>query len=153
MFMAVLKKISRFVKLLARQSRAAAGNGATVAGMADFCRGIKAGHLFLICFLLAGFLPGCAKKPALTPEQADAEKSLMTFNSELAEMPDGATRFFPNSPFGPTTIQAGPFYISGMGNECRSARVLQGSASYRFALCRQQDDLWHSIPTIFESIN
>ena len=78
--------------------------------------------------------------------------NLNPFLAQVAAFPEGATQYFAESPFGPVTIEAGAFYISGLGNKCRSARVTGGSASKRFAVCREENGTWRFIPTIFESM-
>ena len=95
--------------------------------------------LFLLALSLT--LPGCAMREPLTPavSEPEAVPLAVSFTEQV-------------SPFGPVTIEAGAFYISGLGNKCRSARVTGGSASKRFAVCREENGTWRFIPTIFESM-
>jgi hypothetical protein len=74
------------------------------------------------------------------------------FASQVAALPQGASQYFAASPFGPATIAAGPFYVSGLGNECRSARATRENESHRLALCREKGGAWRLIPAVFESL-
>ncbi len=71
---------------------------------------------------------------------------------ELAVLPTGVQRFFDVTPFGPATIEAGSFYLSGLGEQCRAASVLRGVERQRLALCKQSDGAWRLLPSIFESL-
>lgn len=110
-------------------------------------------RFFFLFLILVNLLAGCATRASISPEEQAKENALRAFSEELSSLPTGASQFFPNSPYGPANIEAGGFYISGLGNECRSARILHGAGSYRFALCKGKDDQWLPIPTIFERLN
>ena len=88
------------------------------------------------------------------PMPCDQEVSLSTraFSEKLSALPEGSTQYFNESPFGPATIDVGRAYLSGLGNECRSARATQGVMSQRFALCLEEGGKWRFIPTIFEGM-
>ena len=106
-----------------------------------------------ISLALCAVLSGCAAREsaaptALVPEEAPA----LSFEERVAALPEGSAQYFAESPFGPAAIDAGPFYLSGLGDECRSVRVARGSTSHRFALCKEKNSVWHFIPTIFESM-
>lgn len=110
-------------------------------------------HCLILSLALCAVLSGCAAREsaaptALVPEEAPA----LSFEERVAALPEGSAQYFAESPFGPATIEAGPLYLSGLGNECRSARVTRGSMSYRFALCKEENGAWRFIPTVFESM-
>ena len=96
--------------------------------------------LCAVVFLLSG----CAARESVSPATCVLETA--------PALPEGSSQYFAESPFGPASIESGPFYLSGLGNECRSARVTRGSMSHRFALCKEQNGAWRFIPTVFESI-
>ena len=107
----------------------------------------------LLFLVFCAILSGCAAREsaaptALVPEEAPA----LSFEERVAALPEGSAQYFAESPFGPAAIDAGPFYLSGLGDECRSVRVARGSTSHRFALCKEKNSVWHFIPTIFESM-
>lgn len=105
--------------------------------------------LFLLPALL---LTGCAGRYAPATLSADSSVApAPSFADQVAALPEGSTQYFAESPFGPSSIEAGPLYLSGLGNECRSARAASGTMSHRFAVCREQD-AWRFIPTVFESM-
>lgn len=108
----------------------------------------------LICLLFCAVLSGCATRGPVSEGKTAQEAASATrvFSEQVSTLPEGATQYFAESPFGPATVDAGPFYISGLGNECRSARVSRGSMSHRFALCKEENGSWRFIPTIFESM-
>ncbi len=99
-------------------------------------------------------LSGCAARGTGEPAASEPEAvpAAVSFNEQVAALPEGSTQYFVESPFGPATIDAGPLYLSGLGNECRSARVTRGTMSHRFALCKEENGRWRFIPTIFESM-
>lgn len=99
-------------------------------------------------------LSGCATRGsvALAPSSPEAAPAPLPFNEEVAALPEGSTQYFAESPFGPATIDTGPLYLSGLGNQCRSARVTRGTMSHRFALCKEENGTWRFIPSIFESM-
>ena len=110
-------------------------------------------HCLILSLALCAVLSGCAAREsaaptALVPEEAPA----LSFDERVAALPEGSAQYFAESPFGPAAIDAGPFYLSGLGDECRSVRVARGSTSHRFALCKEKNGVWHFIPTIFESM-
>ena len=100
-----------------------------------------------ISLALCAVLSGCAARESAAPTAA-----ALTFNEQVAALPEGSTQYFAESPFGPATIEVGPLYLSGLGNECRSARVTHGNMSHRFALCKEKNGAWRFIPTVFESM-
>ena len=108
--------------------------------------------LFLLALSLT--LPGCAMREPLTPavSEPEAVPLAVSFTEQVATFPEGATQYFAESPFGPVTIEAGGVYIFGLGDKNRSGRVTGGSASKRFAVCREENGTWRFIPTIFESM-
>lgn len=101
---------------------------------------------------------GCAVREPLAPETDHPETTAKTtypnlsFNDKVATLPEGSTQYFSESPFGSATVDAGPRYLSGLGNECRLARVTCGKGSFRFTLCKEENAKWRFIPTIFESM-
>ena len=108
----------------------------------------------LLFLLFCAILSGCAARESASPATSVPETApaALTFNEQVAALPEGSTQYFAESPFGPASIEAGPLYLSGLGNECRSARVTRGSMSYRFALCKEENGAWRFIPTVFESM-
>ena len=70
--------------------------------------------LFLLAVSLT--LPGCAMREPLTPAVSEPESVplAVSFTEQVAAFPEGATQYFAESPFGPVTIEAGAFYISGL---------------------------------------
>ena len=108
----------------------------------------------LLSLIFCAMLSGCAAHEPLAPAPAvsEAESTALPFNEQVAALPEDSTQYFAESPFGPATIEAGPLYLSGLGNECRSARATRGSMSYRFALCKEENGAWRFIPTVFESM-
>ena len=106
--------------------------------------------LFVFCFSLTGCaVRGPAQSAASNPELTP---SALAFSEGVAALPEGSTQHFAESPFGPAIIDVGSLYLSGLGNECRSARATQGAMSHRFALCREGSGSWRFVPTIFESM-
>lgn len=107
----------------------------------------------ILC-IVAFLLSGCAARESASPATSVPETTpaALPFNEQVAALPEGSTQYFAQSPFGPASIEAGPLYLSGLGNECRSARVTRGSMSYRFALCKEENGAWRFIPTVFESM-
>ncbi len=98
-------------------------------------------------------LSGCAGRYAPATLAADSSVPLApAFADQVAALPDGSTQYFAESPFGPATVTGGRSYLSGLGNECRSAHVNGNTGRYRFAVCREQNGAWRFIPTIFESM-
>lgn len=117
---------------------------------------MKARHFAVLPVLcaVAFLLSGCAARESASPATSVPEMApaALPFNEQVAALPEGSTQYFAESPFGPATIEAGPRYLSGLGNECRSARATRGSMSYRFALCKEENGAWRFIPTVFESM-
>ena len=108
----------------------------------------------LLFLVFCAILSGCAARESASPATSVPETApaALTFSEQVAALPEGSTQYFAESPFGPASIEAGPLYLSGLGNECRSARVTRGSMSYRFALCKEENGAWRFIPTVFESM-
>ncbi len=107
---------------------------------------------FLIFLGFCAILSGCAAREPLAPVTSEPTPAVLTFNEQVAALPEGSTQYFAESPFGPASIEAGPLYRSGLGSECRSARVTRGTMSHRLALCKDENGAQHFIPTIFESM-
>ena len=106
-----------------------------------------------ISLALCAVLSGCAARESAVPTTPVPEEApALSFDERVAALPEGSTQYFVESPFGPATIEAGPLYLSGLGNECRSARVTHGNMSHRFALCKEKNGAWRFIPTVFESM-
>ena len=106
-----------------------------------------------ISLALCAVLSGCAARESAVPTTPVPEEApALSFDERVAALPEGSAQYFAESPFGPAAIDAGPFYLSGLGDECRSVRVARGSTSHRFALCKEKNSVWHFIPTIFESM-
>lgn len=110
-----------------------------------------------IAVLWAAFclLYGCTAReplPALSTDSG-AEPISLSFETQVATLPEGSTRTFAESPFGPVTIVAGPFYLSGLGNECRLVHIKHGNILNRQALCKENGGQWHFIPNIFEEVS
>lgn len=117
---------------------------------------MKLQNFTVLPVLCASFflLSGCAARESVSPAASvpEATPAALPFNEQVAALPEGSTQYFAESPFGPATIEAGPLYLSGLGNECRSARVTRGTMNHRFALCKEENGRWRFIPTIFESM-
>ena len=111
-------------------------------------------HCLILSLALCAVLSGCAARESAVPAASvlEAAPAALSFGEQVAALPEGSTQYFAESPFGPAAIDAGPFYLSGLGDECRSVRVARGSTSHRFALCKEKNSVWHFIPTIFESM-
>ena len=94
----------------------------------------------LLFLVFCAILSGCAARESASPATSVPETApaALTFNEQIAALPEGSIQYFAESPFGPATIEAGPLYLSGLGNECRSARVTHGNMSHRFALCKEK---------------
>ncbi len=106
-----------------------------------------------ISLALCAVLSGCAARESAAPNAPVPEEApALSFDERVAALPEGSAQYFAESPFGPASIDAGPFYLSGLGDACRSVRVARGSTSRRFALCKEKDGAWRFIPTIFESM-
>ncbi len=95
------------------------------------------------------FLAGCAARATQEPASQAAP---MTFCDTVAAQPEGVEQDYPESPLGHVSIESGPLYLSGLGNECRPLRVTRGNVSQRFALCKADTVGWHFVPPIFESL-
>lgn len=106
----------------------------------------------LLFLVFCAILSGCAAREPLAPVTSEPTPAVLTFNEQVAALPEGSTQYFAESPFGPASIEAGPLYLSGLGNECRSARVTHGTLSHKFALCKEENGAWRFIPTVFESM-
>lgn len=108
-----------------------------------------------LSLVFCAVLSGCAARESVSPATSAPETApaTMSFNQQVATLPEGATQYFAASPFGPAIIETGPLYLSGLGNECRSARVTRGTMSHRFALCKEESGEWRFIPTVFESVS
>ena len=106
--------------------------------------------LLAFCVVLSGCAERGTGKPAASePEPAS---SAVSFTNQVAALPEDSTHAFAESPFGPVTIEAGSFYLSGLGNKCRSVHVTRGTIHYRAAVCREEHNAWRFIPIIFESM-
>lgn len=108
--------------------------------------------LFFLCVALSG----CAVR-ATQGEREEGRAELLSaarpFAEQVAELPQGASQFFTDSPFGPATVEGGTAYVSGLDSECRSARATRGTEHFVFAVCRGSEaDAWRFIPSIFESV-
>ncbi|EGW50006.1 hypothetical protein HMPREF1022_02949 [Desulfovibrio sp. 6_1_46AFAA] len=108
----------------------------------------------LLFLVFCAILSGCAARESVSPTTSTPETvpAAQSFNEQVAALPEGATQYFAESPFGPASIEAGAPYLSGLGNECRSARVTRGTMSHRFAFCKEEKGNWRFLPTIFESM-
>ena len=95
-----------------------------------------------ISLALCAVLSGCAARESAAPTAPvpEAAPAALSFGEQVAALPEGST------------LDAGPLYLSGLGNECRSARVTHGNMSHRFALCKEKNGTWRFIPTVFESM-
>ena len=102
--------------------------------------------LLLLCVLLSA----CTVSHPLLKENSALPK--LSFNEELANLPEGATRYFAQSPLGAVQVRAGEFYLSGLGNRCRFVYVEKGSEHRKLALCEEKMGGWHLVPSIFESL-
>lgn len=111
---------------------------------------------FLLFPVFCAALSGCAARGPVEPGASvpEAAPASLSFSALVAELPEGSTQYFAESPFGPATIAAGPLYLSGLGNECRPARVrteLGGEST--FAVCRAgEDSAWNFVPPVFEAV-
>lgn len=111
-----------------------------------------------LCFCLCTALltlPGCALRKTQTqaePDAVAAQQPALLFSEQVAAMPEGATQYFAESPFGPVTVDAGGHYLSGLGHECRSVRVSRVAMSQKLVLCKGAKGGWGFVPTIYESM-
>ena len=96
-------------------------------------------HCLILSFALCAVLSGCAARESAVPA------------ASVPEAAPGSTQYFAESPFGQATLDAGPLYLSGLGNECRLIRVTCGTASYQLTLCKE-NGTWRFIPSIFEGM-
>ena len=109
-------------------------------------------HCLILSLALCAVLSGCAGRYAPATLAADSSVPLApAFADQVAALPDGSTQYFAESPFGQATLDAGPLYLSGLGNECRLIRVTRGTASYQLTLCKE-NGTWRFIPSIFEGM-
>ena len=108
----------------------------------------------LLFLVFCAILSGCAARESASPATSVPETApaALTFNEQIAALPEGSIQYFAESPFGPASIEAEGSYLSGMGHECRSARAASGDKSHRFVVCREKDGEWRFIPTIFETM-
>lgn len=111
-------------------------------------------HCLFLFLAFCAVLSGCATRESAVPATPvpEATPAALSFSEQVAALPEGSTQYFAESPFGPATIETGQLYLSGLGNECRSACVTRGNISHRFALCKEENGAWRFIPTIFESM-
>ena len=109
---------------------------------------------FLGLLILCLVLSGCATRKTRTfsPASLDGMPVSQSFTEQVAALPEGSVQYFAESPMGPSTVDAGSFYSSGLGHECRSARISNENMSHRIAICREENGPWRFIPTIFESM-
>ena len=107
----------------------------------------------LLSLVFCAVLSGCAARESVSPAASAPETApaSLSFNEQVAALPEGSTQYFAESPFGPAAIEAGPLYLSGLGNECRLIRVTRGTASYQLTLCKE-NGTWRFIPSIFEGM-
>lgn len=98
-------------------------------------------------------LPGCAARGTGGPaaSEAPAAPAAVSFAAQVAALPEGSQPFA-ESPFGPVSVDVGPSYVSGLGDQCRPVRITRGTVRYKAAVCREENDAWRFIPIIFESM-
>ena len=106
-----------------------------------------------ISLALCAVLSGCAARESAAPTAPvpEAAPAALSFGEQVAAQPEGSTQYFAESPFGQATLDAGPLYLSGLGNECRLIRVTRGTASHKLTLCKE-NGTWRFIPSIFEGM-
>ncbi len=107
--------------------------------------------LFALCVVLSG----CAGRGFMTKSEVSALKAdpvAESFTNRVVALPEGGVEYFAESPLGQVTIDAGTFYLSGLGNKCRSVRITRETIRYKAAVCREENDTWRFIPIIFESM-
>ena len=110
-------------------------------------------HCLILSLALCAVLSGCAARESAVPAASvlEAAPAALSFGEQVAALPEGSTQYFAESPFGQATLDAGPLYLSGLGNECRLIRVTCGTASYQLTLCKK-NGTWRFIPSIFEGM-
>ncbi len=110
-------------------------------------------HCLILSLALCAVLSGCAARESAVPAASvpEAAPAALSFGEQVAALPEGSTQYFAESPFGQATLDAGPLYLSGLGNECRLIRVTRGTASYKLTLCKE-NGTWRFIPSIFEGM-
>ena len=99
-------------------------------------------------------LSGCVARGPVAPAPAGTETrpAVLSFEAQLAALPEGGAQHFTESPFGPAFIEAGPHYLSGLGNQCRTIVVTRGTQRHRHALCKEKSGTWRLVPSIFEGM-
>lgn len=102
-------------------------------------------------------LAGCAghaPAPRMAEQNPVTAPAASVFAEQVAMLSPGQARTFTGSPFGPAMVEAGASYVSGLGNECRAARVRPDMGVMRaFAVCRAPDGgAWKVVPSIFEDV-
>lgn len=114
----------------------------------------------LVLVLLAGMVlasGACTTRSTNTSQVTEstipAQAAPVTFANQVAAMPTGSTQYFEESPFGAISIQAGSFYTSGLGKECRSVVVSSGAMGNKFALCREKTGPWEFVPSVYEGMS
>ena len=105
-------------------------------------------HCLILSLALCAVLSGCAARESAVPAASvlEAAPAALSFGEQVAALPEGSTQYF-----GQATLDAGPLYLSGLGNECRLIRVTRGTASHKLTLCKE-NGTWRFIPSIFEGM-
>ncbi len=107
----------------------------------------------LAALILPVMLAGCCLHQDAAPTETSlvpADALADAFADQVASLPEGGTQHFASSPFGAAVVSGGAFYLSGLGQECRSAFADGSAGRFRFAVCRETGGAWRFIPTVFE---
>lgn len=118
----------------------------------------------LLAGALCAALAGCTARQASNDSAAASAAPAQTyvpFADTVAAQPAGSVQFYAESPYGPVSMETGPLYYSGLGNECRPVNAVREGRAYRLALCREHtvsadkagDRMapWRFVQTVFES--
>jgi len=109
-------------------------------------------RIFLVLFLLVLIgLNGCAHQTGISPDALIiAPNPESEFAQFVGEAPIGTQRMFSSTPYGSAaTVIPGIRYMSGLGQECRLATVVETKRQFTICVC-QDAEVWSAAPLIFE---
>ncbi|WP_366938371.1 DVU3141 family protein [uncultured Desulfovibrio sp.] len=97
---------------------------------------------------------GCATHKNTTAQVSPVEEQLSSPDMALAQYIGsghaGDSGSFSGTRYGATVnVEVGQPYISGLGQPCRGARLLERSSRKMLAACKGEDGLWRLAPDIF----